>query len=58
MLRRLIVIASACAALLGLSAAFAGSAGADFIQIRTIDAGVARVCVGHRASNTGVCLHV
>ena len=59
MLRRLIVIAAACGALLGLSASpLAAPAKADVTQVPLTNTGLLRVCVIVHSADAGVCLHI
>jgi hypothetical protein len=60
MLRRFIVIAAACGALLGLSASpLAAPAKADVTQIVSpVPTGLLRVCVIVHSADAGVCIHL
>jgi hypothetical protein len=60
MLRRLIVIAAACGALLGLSASpLAAPAKADVTQVYSpVPTGLLRVCLIVHSADAGLCVHV
>jgi hypothetical protein len=60
MLRRFLVVAAACGALLGLSASpLAAPAKADVTQVYLpVRTGLAHVCLIIHSADAGVCVHV